>query len=94
MGQLERADDLAVRVFWFLGDHWLGYRPPTAEEVAGLRAAAFHFSREAHDGDPLIAKASEMADVVLELFSPLRTPDGAAKLRTASDAYQQARCRQ
>jgi hypothetical protein len=93
MGVLERADDLAVQVFWFLGDHWLGYRSPTDEEVGELRAAAFQFSEEAHGNDPLVSKASAMADAVLELLSPLRTPDSVAKLKDASDAYQEARLR-
>ncbi|MCV7408424.1 hypothetical protein AWC05_05210 [Mycobacterium florentinum] len=94
MGPLQRADDLAVRVFWFLGDHWLGYRSPTDEEVAELRCAAFHFWKEAYSGDPLLAKAGDMADAVLELLSPLRGPDSAANLKNASDAYQRARfCR-
>lgn len=93
MGVLERADDLAIRVFWFLGDHWLGHRSPTDEEVGELRAAAFQFSEEAHGYDPLVARACDMATAVLELLSPLRTPDSVAKLKDASDAYQQARLR-
>ena len=93
MSELERADDLAVRVFWFLGDHWLGHHAPTDEELAELRAAALRLSVAAHDGDPVVSKAGDMADAVLELLSPLRTPDSHAKLRDASEAYQQARLR-
>lgn len=76
-----------------LGDHWLGHRSPTDEEMAELRSAAFRFSEEKHSSDPLVSKASEMADAVLELMSPLRTADSVAKLKDASNAYEQVRLR-
>jgi hypothetical protein len=47
MRQLERADDLAVLVFWFLGDHWFGRHMNPDEEPVALRTAAFA-SRRRH----------------------------------------------
>ena len=93
MGQLERADDLAVLVYWYLGDHWFGPRMPTdVEEVAALRTAAFNLSREVHAGsDPLALKARDIAVAVLELYSPLCDADSYAKLKQASSDYEQAR---
>jgi hypothetical protein len=91
MSQLERADDLAVRVFWFLGDHWLGHHPPTEEELADLRSAAARFSEEPPSIDQVMSKARTMAHAVLEALSPGRTPDSVAKLKDASNAYQEAR---
>ncbi|GLE52103.1 hypothetical protein [Mycobacterium montefiorense] len=93
MSQLEHADDLAVRVFWFLGDHWLGHHAPTDEEKAELRAAALRFAKEPHNIDPVVSKARDMADAVLELLSPCRRPGSVAKLKHASNAYQDARFR-
>jgi len=93
MGQLERADELAVLVYWYLGDHWFGRRMPTdVEEVAALRTAAFNLSREVHAGsEPLALKARDIATAVLELYSPLCGADSYAKLKQASRAYEQAR---
>ncbi|CQD09504.1 hypothetical protein BN1232_01732 [Mycobacterium lentiflavum] len=44
MSQLQRADDLAVRDFWFPGDHWFGHRSPTDQEMAESRSAALLMS--------------------------------------------------
>jgi hypothetical protein len=92
---LQRADDLAVQVFYLLGEHWFG--PPSftdEEEEAALRTAAFCFSREVHGSEPLVLKARDIANAVLELLSPFRTPDSFEKLKIASNAYEQARLSQ
>jgi hypothetical protein len=96
MSQRERADDLAVLVFWFLGDHWFGRHMNPDEEPVALRTAALLFSAEAPErgSDPLVSLAYDMADAVLELLSPLRTDDSLEKLKKASNAYEQARLRQ
>jgi hypothetical protein len=93
MSQLERADDLAVLVFWFLGDHWFGRHMNKDEEPVALRSAALRVSEDAPDSssDPLVLLARDMADAVLELLSPLRTGDSLEKLKKASNAYEQAR---
>jgi hypothetical protein len=93
MSQLERADELAVRVFWFLGDHWFGPQLTTDEELAALRTAAFRLLEKPHDNGPLVVKARDIAHAFLELLSQLRTPDSFEKLKKASDAYEQARLR-
>ena len=93
MSELERADDLAVQVFWFLGDHWLGHHAPTEEEIAELRCAALRLAEEPRHIDPVMSKACDMANAVLEMLSERRSPDSAAKLKDASNAYQEARLR-
>ncbi|WP_445161412.1 hypothetical protein ACTXG5_25395 [Mycobacterium sp. Dal123C01] len=93
MSQLERADDLAVRVFWFLGDHWFGPQLTTDEELAALRTAAFRLLEESHADEPLVLKAGDIAHAFLELSSPLDMPDSFEKLKKASNAYEQARLR-
>ena len=91
---LERADDLAVQAFWFLGQHWLSRLVASGdEELAALRTAAFQFSQEVHGSDPLILKARDIANAFLELLSPTRTPDSFEKLKKASNAYEQTRLR-
>lgn len=89
---LERADDLAVLAFWFLGEHWLS-RLVTAdeEELAALRTDAFRFSREVQGSEPLVLKAREIANAFLELLSQFQAPDSFEKLKTASQAYEQER---
>lgn len=93
MSPRERADDLAVLVFWFLGDHWFGRHMNKEEASAALRTAALRFSEDTRDssGDPLVLLARDMADAVLELLSPLRTGDSLEKLKKASDTYEQAK---
>jgi hypothetical protein len=93
MSQLERADDLAVRVFWFLGDHWFGPPLTTDDELAALRTAAFRLLEEPPDNGPVVSKARDIAHAFLEMVSPLRTPQSLEKLKEASDAYEQARLR-
>jgi hypothetical protein len=90
---LERADDLAVQVFYFLGEHWFGPPSATEEELAALRNAAFGFSREVRGSEPLVLKARDIAYAVLELLSQFRTPDSFQKLRQASNIYEKARLR-
>jgi hypothetical protein len=65
------------------------HRPPMKRGV--LRTSAFRFSREVHANDPLVSRAREMANAVLESLSPLRAADSFAKLKRASRAYEQAR---
>jgi hypothetical protein len=91
MSQLERADDLAVRIFWFLGEHWLGHHSPTDEDVAELRCAALQFSEQPPSIEPVMSKARCMANAVLEVLSPRCRPDSLAKLKDASNTYQEAR---
>ncbi len=93
MSQLERADDMAVRVFWFLGDHWFGPQLTTDEELAALRTAAFRLLEESHDDQPLVLKARDIAHAFLELLSSLCMPGSFEKLKKASNAYEQARLR-
>lgn len=89
---LERADDLAVQAFWFLGEHWLSRLVATGdEELAALRTAAFRFSLEVHPSEPLVLKARDIANALLELLSQFRTPDRLEQLKTASQAYEQER---
>jgi hypothetical protein len=95
MGQLERADDLAMLAFWYVGEHLLGPQVPSDEEATYLRTAAFRLSREVHAGsEPLLLKARDIAYAVLEWLSPFWTAGSFAKLRQASRAYEQARLRQ
>ena len=91
---LERADDLAVLAFWFIGEHWLS-RLVTAdeEELAALRTEAFRFSREVPGSGPLVAKARDIANAFLELLSQFQAPDSFEKLKTASQAYEEERLR-
>jgi hypothetical protein len=89
---LERADDLAVQAFWFLGQHWLSRLVASGdEELAALRTAAFQFSQEVHGSDPLILKARDIANAFLELLSQFRVADSLQKLKVASEAYEQER---
>jgi hypothetical protein len=89
---LERADDLAVQAFWYLGEHWLSRLVATDdEELAALRTAAFRFSLEVHGSEPLILKAHDIANALLELLSQFRTPDSLERLKAASEAYEQER---
>jgi hypothetical protein len=90
---LERADDLAVQVFYFIGDHWFGPPSATDEEEAALRTAAFCFLRDVHETDPLILKARDIANAVLEVLSQFQTPDSIHRLRQASNDYEKARPR-
>ncbi len=85
---LERADDLAVQAFWFLGEHWLSRLVATGdEELAALRTTAFRFSLEVHRSEPLVLKAHDIAHALLELLSQFRTPDSLEQLKAASQAY-------
>jgi hypothetical protein len=89
---LERADDLAVLAFWFLGEHWLSRLVAAdEEELAALRTDAFRFSREVHGNEPLVLKARDIANAFLELLSQFQAPDSFEKLKTASQAYEQER---
>jgi hypothetical protein len=90
---LKRADDLAVLAFYLVGEHWLGPPSLTDEEAAALRTAAFRFSREVNGSEPLVSKARDIANAVLELLSQFRTGDSFEKLKKASNAYEQARLR-
>lgn len=92
---LERADDLAVQAFWFLGQHWLSRLVPSGdEELAALRTVAFRFSQEIHGSEPLISKARDIANALLELLSQFQASDSLEKLKAASEAYEQERLRQ
>jgi hypothetical protein len=91
MNPLERADDLATQVFYFIGEHWFGPPSLTDEEEAELRTAAFRLSREVHGSDPLVSKARDIAHAVLELLSQFHTADSFEKLKKASNAYEQIR---
>jgi hypothetical protein len=92
---LERADDLAVQAFWFLGQHWLSRLVASDDEdLAALRTAAFRFSHEVHGSEPQIVKARDIANAFLELLSQFRASDSLEKLKTASAAYEQERLRQ
>jgi hypothetical protein len=89
---LERADDLAMQASGFLAENSVG--PLLAidcEELAVLRTAAFRFSQEVLGTEPLILKARDLADALLEFLSQLRGPDSFEKLLNASSAYEQAR---
>jgi hypothetical protein len=88
---LERADELAALVLWFRGVHWFGPLWATDPGEAALRTAAFRFLREVHDRDPLVLKARDIANAVLEHFSQFDIPDSFEKLKEASNAYEQAR---
>jgi hypothetical protein len=89
---LERADDLAVQAFWFLGEHWLSRLVTTDdEELAALRTAAFRFSLEVYGSEPLVLKAHGIANALLVLLSQFQTPDSLEQLKTASQAYEQER---
>jgi hypothetical protein len=86
----ERADDLATQVVSFFGGHWFG--PPSAadEAAAELRTAAFCFLRDVHETEPLILKARDISNAVLEVLSQFHTPDSIHKLRQASNVYEKA----
>ena len=90
---LQRAHELAKQVYDFLGEHAHDPSSATVEEGATLRTSAFQFAREVHTSDPLVSKARDIADAVLESLSPRRKADSFAKLKQASRAYEQARGR-
>src|ERR1700742_2312934 len=83
--------ELATQVFDLLGEDWRD--PPSAddEEAAALRTAAFCSRELPASDDPLVSKTRDIANAVLELLSPLRTPESFQKLKQASNAYEQAR---
>jgi len=86
----ERAEELATQVVYFFGKH--GFGPPSAadEAAAELRTTAFCFLRDIHETEPLILKARDIANAVLEVLSQLHTADSIHNLRQASNVYEKA----